>query len=120
MAGGTVPDGFIPISAATGAGFDLLEEAVYKKASGNAMLSTEEAVIDSQRQKKLIERSLSAIERVRKGMADAMPLDVVAVDLEEAVRALGELTGEITSEDILENMFSRLCFFVFGYKSTNI
>ena len=38
-----------------------------------------------------------------------MPLDVVAVDLEDAVDALGELTGEITTSDILENMFSRFC-----------
>ena len=50
-----------------------------------------------------------AIGKVKIGMAAQMPLDVVAVDLEEAVNALGELTGEITSSDILENMFSRFC-----------
>ena len=76
---------------------------------GSGRLDTGEAVIDSQRQKDLIDRSLDAIGKVKIGMAAQMPLDVVAVDLEEAVNALGELTGEITSSDILENMFSRFC-----------
>ena len=103
------PEGFVPISAATGAGFDGLEELIYTKAMGSRRLDTGEAVIDSQRQKDLIDRSLDAIGKVKIGMAAQMPLDVVAVDLEEAVNALGELTGEITSSDILENMFSRFC-----------
>ena len=105
----SAPDGFIPISAATGAGFGELEELIFARAMGNGRLDTGEAVIDSQRQKDLIERSLDAIGKVRIGMAAQMPLDVVAVDLEEAVDALGELTGEITSSDILENMFSHFC-----------
>ncbi len=66
-------------------------------------------MIDSQRQKELIERSLDAIGKVRNGISSQMPLDVVAVDLEDAVDALGELTGEITTSDLLENMFSHFC-----------
>jgi len=103
------PDGFIPISAATGAGFDELEDIIAAKAIGNARFCTEEAVIDSQRQKELIERALDAIGRVRSGMDGKMPLDVVAVDIGDAVNALGELTGEVTNSDILENMFSHFC-----------
>jgi len=104
-----LPDGFIPISAATGAGFDKLEDIIAAKAMGNARLCTEEAVIDSQRQKELIDRALDAIGRVRSGMDIKMPLDVVAVDIGDAVNALGELTGEVTNSDILENMFSHFC-----------
>ena len=103
------PEGFVPISAATGAGFGELEELIFARAMGSRKVDTGEAVIDSQRQKDLIDRSLDAIGKVKIGMAADIPLDVVAVDLEEAVNALGELTGEITSADILENMFSRFC-----------
>ena len=103
------PAGFVPISAATGAGFGELEELIFARAMGSRKVDTGEAVIDSQRQKDLIDRSLDAIGKVKIGMAADIPLDVVAVDLEEAVNALGELTGEITSADILENMFSRFC-----------
>ncbi|MBQ3647651.1 MAG: tRNA uridine-5-carboxymethylaminomethyl(34) synthesis GTPase MnmE, partial [Spirochaetia bacterium] len=86
-----------------------LEKLIYTKAMGSGRLDAGEAVIDSQRQKDLIDRALDAIGKVKAGMAAQMPLDVVAVDLEEAACALGELTGEITSSDILENMFSRFC-----------
>ena len=103
------PEGYIPISAVTGAGFNELEDAIYQRAAGDKPVDTGEAVIDSLRQKELIERSLDAIGKVKIGMAAQMPLDVVAVDIEEAVNALGELTGEITTSDILENMFSRFC-----------
>lgn len=103
------PSGFVPVSAATGAGFDELEKLIYTKAMGSGRLDAGEAVIDSQRQKDLIDRALDAIGKVKAGMAAQMPLDVVAIDLEEAACALGELTGEITSSDILENMFSRFC-----------
>lgn len=103
------PDGFIPISASTGSGFEQLQDTIYTKASGNCQIDSGEAVIDSQRQKELIERSLDAIEKVRNGISSQMPLDVVAVDLEDAVDALGELTGEITTSDLLENMFSHFC-----------
>ncbi len=103
------PDGFIPISASTGSGFEQLQDTIYTKASGNCQIDSGEAVIDSQRQKELIERSLDAIGKVRNGISSQMPLDVVAVDLEDAVDALGELTGEITTSDLLENMFSHFC-----------
>jgi tRNA modification GTPase len=38
-----------------------------------------------------------------------MPLDMVALDVKEALDALGEITGEVTTSDILDHMFSRFC-----------
>jgi tRNA modification GTPase len=38
-----------------------------------------------------------------------MPLDLIAPSLREAVNALGEITGEVSTADILEAMFSRFC-----------
>jgi len=38
-----------------------------------------------------------------------MPLDMVALDVKEALDALGEITGEVTTADILDHMFSRFC-----------
>lgn len=104
-----VPEGFIPVSAATGAGFDILEKCISDKATAGQGIGTEEAVIDSQRQKELLERALDSLGQVRLGMAAGMPLDVVTVDLGDAISALGEITGEITTADILENMFSKFC-----------
>ncbi|MBQ3712742.1 MAG: tRNA uridine-5-carboxymethylaminomethyl(34) synthesis GTPase MnmE, partial [Spirochaetia bacterium] len=55
--GAAAPEGFVPISAATGAGFDELEKLIYTKAMGSGRLDAGEAVIDSQRQKDLIDRA---------------------------------------------------------------
>ncbi|MBQ3648124.1 MAG: tRNA uridine-5-carboxymethylaminomethyl(34) synthesis GTPase MnmE, partial [Spirochaetia bacterium] len=63
------PSGFVPVSAATGAGFDELEKLIYTKAMGSGRLDAGEAVIDSQRQKDLIDRALDAIGKVKAGMA---------------------------------------------------
>ena len=42
-------------------------------------------------------------------MEQEVPLDLVAQDIKEALDCLGEITGEITSTDILQNMFSKFC-----------
>lgn len=103
------PEGFFPVSAFTAAGFGILEKEITRRASRGQSLNTGEAVINSQRQKELLERALEALGQVRLGRAAGMPVDAIAVDLGEAVSALGEITGEITTADILENMFSHFC-----------
>jgi tRNA modification GTPase len=40
---------------------------------------------------------------------NGISLDMVALDLKEAMDALGEITGEVTTSDILNNMFSNFC-----------
>ncbi len=66
-------------------------------------------MIDSARQKELLERCGEAVRRVREGLRDGMPLDVIAPDLRDALGALGEITGEVTTADILDRMFSGFC-----------
>ena len=46
---------------------------------------------------------------VIRGLDDGIPLDAVALDLREALDALGEISGEITSADILNEIFSDFC-----------
>jgi len=60
------------------------------------------------------ERQKERIEAARDALAEALgltgePLDLIAPLLREAVDALGEITGETASPDILETMFSRFC-----------
>ena len=56
-----------------------------------------------------LERALGGIQDYRRGLQEAQPLDVLAVDLKEALDALGEITGEVTSQDILNQIFSSFC-----------
>jgi tRNA modification GTPase len=106
----TLPDGFVPVSSFTGEGFPELEKLILETAYGGELSSlSDDAVIDSERQKKHIDCASSALLEVENAVKENVPLDLIALDLKEAMDNLGEITGEITSADILNNMFSRFC-----------
>jgi len=104
------PAGFMPISAKEGDGLEELARAIADKVlTGVGMVDSGEPIIDSLRQKRLLERALQGIKDFRAGLQAGQPWDVLAVDLKEALDALGEITGEVTSQDILNQIFSRFC-----------
>ena len=67
------------------------------------------AVIDSARQRDLLDRAVRSLDAVEEAMDATLPADVVAVDVQEAISALGEITGEVTSSDVLDVMFGSFC-----------
>lgn len=104
-------DAFCRVSALTGEGFELLENKLRRMIVANAGGKSEGnlPVIDSLRQRLLLERAAEALDRFRVGLNTETTFDLLAVDLKEALDALGEITGEVTSADILEEIFSRFC-----------
>jgi tRNA modification GTPase len=50
-----------------------------------------------------------ALERFQKGVKENLPLDLLSNDMQEAIRTLGEITGEVTTEEMLSRMFSHFC-----------
>jgi len=104
-----IPEGFIALSALDGTGIAQLSREMVSRTAGNLAGSTEGRVIDSLRQKELLERAFSGLEDFKKGLLGEVYLDLIAVDLKEAIDALGEITGEVTSVDILNRMFKDFC-----------
>ncbi len=106
-----VPPGFLPVSAATGEGIEelcrIMGERILAGAGGAD--AGEEAVIDSLRQKELLEAASASFREFRRGLASGEALDLLAVDLREALEALGRITGEVATQDILSEIFSRFC-----------
>jgi tRNA modification GTPase len=122
----SAPEGFLPVSAATGKGLpalvDALRELVAPRfgagASGylapgyGAPVSAappSKARVASGRQKALLDRAVAALDSVSGGAEAGVPLDALALDLREAADALGEITGELASAEVLEAVFSRFC-----------
>ncbi|MDR1932962.1 MAG: 50S ribosome-binding GTPase, partial [Spirochaetales bacterium] len=102
----------LSVSAKTGEGIPALMEAI----SAALETSEERAAargtspgIAALRQKELIDAALAGTEEALALAAKAEPLDLIAPLLREAVNSLGEITGEVSSADILETMFSRFC-----------
>lgn len=104
----SAPEGFIGLSAITGEGFPLIEDRIKTLALGEGG-GTADVVVDSQRQKDLLDKALQAVEHVRQGVRMGVSLDGVAMDLKDLLDALGEITGEVTSADVLNKMFSDFC-----------
>jgi tRNA modification GTPase len=104
-----VPRCFLPLSAETGQGLTQLEDKIKLLIFGGQASVPGDVMIDSLRQKVLLDRSLNALEAVEAGIRNGISLDMVALDLKEAMDSLGEITGEVTTSDILNNMFSNFC-----------
>ena len=102
------PEGFIPVSAVSAEGLELLEKALSTAALGKKGLD-DDVVIDSLRQKDLLRRAADALEKTEAAASVEAPLDAAAMELHDALEALGEITGEVSSADILNNIFSNFC-----------
>lgn len=61
------------------------------------------------RHKALIDRAIKGAKAAREGLERNESPEIVAIDVRSAMEALGEITGQITTEDLLHNIFSRFC-----------
>ena len=103
------PAGFLPVSAVTGQGLQEVGQAVAAAALGGAPVDGSQPLVDSERQRDLLVRALDALCRLGRAAGSGATPDLLAVDLADALDALGEITGEVTSAEILDRMFSRFC-----------
>jgi len=106
------PDGFINVSAKTGAGIEELYTSItsiISKQAGQLHDELSTAALGTIRQKNLVDAAYSALEEAISLADKEDPLDLIAPLLRDAVNSLGEITGEVSTADILEEMFSRFC-----------
>ncbi len=99
----------IRTSALTGAGLDLLEEMLFEAATARRRPPAAGAALSTVRQRDAALRAAASVRAAYAGFASNAPEDLLSVDLSAAVRALGELTGEDATEDLLDTIFSRFC-----------
>ena len=99
----------IPISAKTGKGLSTLTKTLGEIGS-EITGSTDETLVTNVRHYEALVRAASALERVRAGLYIAtLPPDLIAQDLREALYHLGEIVGEITTDETLGNIFRNFC-----------
>lgn len=99
----------IPISAKTGYGLAALTETlaeIGRRITGD----TDETLVTNIRHYEALVRAATALGRVRDGLHVAtLPPDLIAQDLREALYHLGEIVGEIGTEEVLGNIFRNFC-----------
>ena len=102
------PDAFLSLSSVTPGGLDLLEDAVAEIFPAGEPGEAGSLLTD-QRQEDAARRALEAVRRALEALESGLTPDAVLTDAEEALDALGELTGRTAREEIVSRIFSRFC-----------
>ena len=97
----------ICISAKKGENIDLVLNEIDSFVNENNIRDI--TLLTSERHQALLNDILASIERTENGLRQQMPTDLVAEDVRMALHDLGELTGTVSSEDILNNIFGKFC-----------
>jgi len=94
-------------SALTGEGISELKSRIVAMATGGA--AAEPGMLTNLRQRETISRALGAVNDAARANAEAIPHEMILLDLYRALSSLDSLTGQTTSDDILNLIFSKFC-----------
>jgi tRNA modification GTPase len=96
------------ISAKTGEGLDALQDQLLGFID-TGILHNNDPVVSNSRHYEALIKALEAIDNVQDGMDAETPSDLLSVDINQALFHLGEITGQISSDDLLGNIFANFC-----------
>ena len=105
----TSADEFIYISAKEGHHIDTLKERMSEAVKHLLDDPNQEIVITNLRHIEALDKSLEALALVHNGMDTGVSGDFLAMDIRQALYHLGTITGEVTVDDLLGNIFGRFC-----------
>ena len=98
-----------PVSAKTGEGMDRLRRMMKAQLCERGSEASEGVVVSNVRHRTALQRAEESLQQAEKSLRAGMPSELVAVDVRAAADALGEITGAITTEEILAKIFSDYC-----------
>ena len=99
----------IKISALKKEGIEKLEEEITKLFNLNEINLDNEIVITNARHKNLISKAIENVKKTKETMKNKMPLDIVAIFIKDILEDLANITGEIVTDDIIDEIFAKFC-----------
>ena len=100
--------GAIRVSAKTGEGVEALVD-VLKSAVDASAAYAGDVIVSNQRHYEALIQAREALDASLLAMREGLPSDLLSEEIRQVLYHLGSITGEISSEDILQNIFSRFC-----------
>ena len=97
----------LPISAKSKIGIEALKQVLVQYMEDNNY--QDESMITNSRHYAALSSALSEVSKVQKGLKDGLSGDLLAIDLRQALFHLGEITGEVTNDELLGNIFANFC-----------
>jgi tRNA modification GTPase len=104
-AGGPILD----VSATERQGLPALRQAVIGQFFNGDGPAADAPVLTSVRHRDALQKALRSLALARESITDGRPADLVAVDVQDAIDHIGAITGQATSEDVLDRIFSEFC-----------
>jgi tRNA modification GTPase len=99
----------VPVSALTGEGMAGLEDAIVDTVFDGRVTASSEPVVSNPRHKQAIAQAHDHVRSAHCGYRSGVSADLLAVDVSAAVSALGRITGQTASDDLLETIFGEFC-----------
>jgi tRNA modification GTPase len=96
------------LSAKSGEGLDTLKETLLSLVN-TGVLGENQTIVTNSRHYDALIKALAGIQQVRQGMDAELSGDLLAIDIRQVLYHFGEITGEITSDDLLGNIFANFC-----------
>ncbi len=98
----------LPISAKTGSGIQTLR-SLLASTQRDLLTDSDTTLVTNQRHVQALTDTRTSLLRVREGLASALPTDLAAQDIREAIYHLGSIVGEISTDEVLGNIFANFC-----------
>ena len=98
----------IYISAKQNEGIDALKESILQSVKLNS-INTDDVLISNIRHLEALQKTEASLNSVLDNIDNPVTSDFLAVDIKQALHYLGEITGQVTTDDLLETIFSKFC-----------
>ena len=98
----------IPISAKTGTGINTLR-SLLAATQRDLLADSDTTLVTNQRHVQALTDARTSLLRVRNGLASGLPTDLAAQDIREAIYHIGSIVGEISTNEVLGNIFANFC-----------
>ncbi|MFS4455762.1 tRNA uridine-5-carboxymethylaminomethyl(34) synthesis GTPase MnmE [Maribacter sp. 2304DJ31-5] len=96
------------LSAKTGEGVERLKNQLLEFINTGALQNNQTIVVNTRHYNSLL-KALAEIEKIQFGMAEKISSDLMAIDVREALNHLGEITGQVSNDELLGNIFANFC-----------
>ncbi len=100
---------FVHTSTQSGEGLSALEDTIAELVLKGKTVSSDSVLVTNARHQEALQRVAGHLQAAQTSLEQVLPLDFVSIDLRAAYEALGEVTGESASDDLLDTIFHEFC-----------
>ena len=104
-----ITENVLKISALNGEGLEKLYALISKMFSLEEINVDNDVIITNLRHKNLISKAIENVKKAKKTVEENMPIDIIAIFIKDILEDLGNITGEIVTDDIINEIFTKFC-----------